>query len=375
MRIRELDGLRGIAVLAVIDFHLVGWLPRSGSEFGWLGVDLFFVLSGFLISSILLDLKEKDNYFQVFYSRRALRIFPPYFLGLAVYFAISLASGAPGNAKLWLSYIFYYSSLFKYDPAHPMPVPLIVAPGLAVLWSLSVEEIYYTFWAPLVRYSTEKFFTFVLILMIVIAPLLRWHLHTQDHWELVTFYCRMDGLAYGSVVALLARYRRIVLTFARRWDRTFDILMLLFLCMSSIGAVVFVGRSESNVAESLGVTIADIFFALLTFALVRRAGGREWWVRLFRMKWLRSVGMVSYSLYLFHYPLYAFSGDVIARMHWSRHVSAVNQVLLALVLSFAVAYGLWYGMESRILKWKDRKILSPADAGDIMQAEAVSAMQ
>lgn len=375
MRIRELDGLRGIAVLAVLDCHLMAWYPRLGAAFGWLGVDLFFVLSGFLITSILLDLKEKENYFQVFYSRRALRIFPPYFLGLAVYIAVSLASGMPGNPKLWLSYIFYSSSLFQFDPAHPLPVPSTIALGLAVLWSLSVEEIYYTIWAPLVRYATEKFFTAVLLLMIVAAPVLRWRLHTHDHWEILTFYCRMDGLAYGSVVALLARYRRSVASFAARWDRTFDVLLLLFLGLSSIAAVVFGGNAQNIVTASLGVTIADLLFALLTFALVRHAGGAQWWVRLFRMKWLRSTGMISYSLYLFHYPLYAFSGDIVARMNWSRHASTVSQVLLGLGLSFAVAYGLWYGMESRILKWKDRNVPSPAHAADLVEAEAVSAVQ
>src|SRR5579862_1986494 len=115
VRIKELDGLRGIAVLAVIDLHYLGWLPIAGSAYGWLGVDLFFVLSGFLITSILVGLRGKEHYFKVFYSRRALRIFPPYFLGLLVYLGVSFALGMPGTFRLWSQYVFYYTSLYPHS--------------------------------------------------------------------------------------------------------------------------------------------------------------------------------------------------------------------------------------------------------------------
>jgi peptidoglycan/LPS O-acetylase OafA/YrhL len=137
MRIRELDGLRGLAVLAVINCHYFVWLPVLGSVYGWLGVDLFFVLSGFLITSILLGLRGRDHYFSIFYSRRVLRIFPPYYLGLLVYSVASLAMGMPGTFGLWSPYIFYYVSLYLHAPMplHETPggVPLAVSFGLTVL--------------------------------------------------------------------------------------------------------------------------------------------------------------------------------------------------------------------------------------------------
>ncbi|MFZ2021075.1 MAG: acyltransferase family protein [Terracidiphilus sp.] len=174
MRIRELDGLRGIAVLAVILHHYFSWLPITGAAFGGLGVNLFFVLSGFLITSILLQLRDKEHYFSVFYSRRALRIFPPYYLGIAVYLFISLALGKPGTWGMWSSYIFYYSSLLLAKPmiinGTTFGVPWPVAFGLGVTWSLSVEEIYYTIWAPVVRFTSEKVFAAILVGMIVAAP-------------------------------------------------------------------------------------------------------------------------------------------------------------------------------------------------------------
>jgi peptidoglycan/LPS O-acetylase OafA/YrhL len=123
MRIKELDGLRGIAVLAVLSEHYLSWLPAAGSQYGWLGVDLFFILSGFLITSILLELRDKEHYFKVFYARRALRIFPPYFLGVFVYLCIAFASGMRGTWGLWLQYIFYYTSLFVGQPPQLHAVP------------------------------------------------------------------------------------------------------------------------------------------------------------------------------------------------------------------------------------------------------------
>jgi len=83
-------------------------------------------------------------------------------------------------------------------------------------------------------------------------------------------------------------------------------------------------------------------------------------MRALRAKWLRSVGMVSYSLYLFHYPLSYLVNLWVATWGLSRHEAVIIQVLISIVVSFSVAYALWYGMESRVLKWKDRNVPSPA---------------
>ena len=361
MRIKELDGLRGIATLAVIDCHYLAWLPAAGSAYGGLGVDLFLVLSGFLISSILLELRESEHYFKTFYSRRAFRIFPPYYLGLAIYFAISVCLGMPGTFRMWAQYIFYYFSLL----IHPIPsygtrlgVPLAVSLGLVVLWTLSVEEVYYTIWAPVVRFTKERELTAILIAMIVLAPMVRWRV-LSENLGVGTFYCRMDGLACGSVVALLIRHRCLSPQMWLRADRLFDGLVIVMMPLTVGYWLVFKGNA---LVSAVGITFADLSFALITHALVRRAGGNQLWVRIFRAKWLRSIGKVSYSLYLFHYPLGLVGSEVVAQLHLPRRVNVVSGVLLGLALSFAVAYGLWYGMESRILRWTDRKVPSSAHA-------------
>jgi peptidoglycan/LPS O-acetylase OafA/YrhL len=369
MRIKELDGLRGIAVLAVILHHYFSWLPITGAPFGGLGVNLFFVLSGFLITSILLQLRDKKHYFSVFYSRRALRIFPPYYLGIAVYLCISLALGRPGTLETWLSYIFYYSSLLLTEPpiihGTIFGVPLVVFFGFIVTWSLSVEEVYYTIWAPIVRFTSEKIFATILVGMIVAAPIMRFWWQILHGHAPMNFYCQMDGLAFGSAVAMFIQYRRLA---PDRWlphDKFFDRFAVIFIPLSVAFFALSGKRSLAPLIFNLGVTPANLSFALIIHALVRRADEPQFWVRFFRAKWLRSVGRVSYSLYLFHYALLIVSEDIFARLHLPRRVGAVGTDLLALAMSFAVAYGLWYGMESRILRLKDRVVPSPARAGAV----------
>jgi len=369
MRIKELDGLRGIAVLAVIDCHYLVWFPALGSSYGWLGVDLFFVLSGFLITSILLGLRSRKDYFAIFYSRRALRIFPPYYLGLLFYFVVSLIRGLPGTLGLWSPYLFYYVSLNLHDAVPKSEVsggvPLAVSFGLTVLWSLSVEEIFYLIWAPIVRFVSGKGLAIILALMIVGSPLLRCWLFTPRQIEIFTFYCRMDGLAYGAVVALLVHYR---LHSEHGWpglDRAFDRVTIIFIPLAILFELIIGGNPSTLLVCALGISVADISFALLTYALVRHSGENKLVVKIFRAKWLCSIGMVSYSLYLFHNPLLIVSEDIFARLHLPRRVGAVGTDLLALAMSFAVAYGLWYGMESRILRWKDRLVPSPAHPGAV----------
>ncbi|MFC5864961.1 acyltransferase family protein [Acidicapsa dinghuensis] len=358
MRIRELDGLRGIAVLAVLLNHYLPWAPITGSNYGWLGVDLFFILSGFLITSILLDLRSKPHYFRVFYSRRALRIFPPYLIGLAIYITYSMISGLHGTWDLWLQYVFYYTSLFLGQPkalmAVPPVIPRAVGAGLAVLWTLSVEEIFYTIWAPIVRYLRKPGLMLTIALMILLPPFLRWHFHTPKFPEIFTFYCRMDGLAYGAVVAFLVRLRNRNLKDWGAKDAFFNWAALIIPAISVIYWVALHGNQSSAWITSPGLVLADVSFALITFYLIRFAGSDRLSVRTFRMSWLRSVGMVSYSLYLFNYPVRFLTADWVATLHLSTRFAAVLAVVIGIPISLAIAYGLWYGVERHILRMKDK---------------------
>lgn len=354
MRIRELDGLRGMAVLAVLAQHYFSWWPQIGAGNGWLGVDLFFILSGFLITGILLELRNNEYYFRVFYFRRALRIFPLYFLVMAVYLILSLASGKPGTLGLWAQYVFYYTSLFLGQP-HELKQNVVipaVAAGLAVMWSLSVEEIYYIIWAPIVRFTSRNALIFILGCMIVISPLLRWYFHTQTYPEIYTFYCRMDGLAYGSAVALSVHHRNQKGNLWKIPDYVFDWATVGALTIAWAFWLITKGNRSHASVTTIGIVLADIAFGLTVFAAIRHAGGSTWWLRAVRAGWLRSIGMVSYGLYLVHYPLRSFAMWLVQLGHFSRFVGLVLEFSVGLGLSFAVAYAMWYGMESKILRLK-----------------------
>ncbi len=381
MRVKELDGLRGIAIIAVIFVHYFSWVPLPALRHGWLinvllipvraivllprgggfGVLLFFVLSGYLITSILLNLRNKEHYFGVFYARRALRILPPYLLGMLVYIVSSFALGKPGSWGLWLRYIFYYSSLLRHLPheltAVPPLLPAAVCGGLGVLWSLSVEELYYTFWAPVVRYVSDQGLIVLIAAMVVTAPLLRYVLHTPSRDEMFCFYCEMDGLAYGSAVALLTRARRLN---PAKWlptDKLFDQLAgftvaftVLFLALSNCHVI------GDRLDSTFGYLLANLSFAFIVYAALRKSGERKLWLRSLRAPWLRSVGKVSYSLYLFHIASLFFVSSLLSHLPGERHVMLLLGDLLGLLLSFSVAYGLWYTLESPILRWKDRMV-------------------
>lgn len=364
MRIKELDGLRAIAVLMVIADHYFSWVPYSGARLGWLGVDLFFILSGFLITSILLGLREKENYFKTFYARRALRIFPPYYLCLVAYFLISLALRKPATPGLWMQYIFYYTSLQIGQPAMLHDGNMLnfgVAMGLAVLWSLSVEEIYYTVWAPVVRFFSVRGVWATVLGMILLAPLLRWHIHTPKFPETFTFYCRMDGLGFGSLIALIhqrerlgnARIRPMAAWMRWAWMPLLPVWL----------AIAFAthGEQSSLTFETVGITLADICFASIVFSVIGSSGQPI--LNPLRWGWLRSIGKISYTLYLVHYPIRVFTIWMLeGRMPsaWPRKYLALTQSLAGIAISLVVAYLSWWALESRILKWKDRHVPSSA---------------
>src|ERR1035437_6667488 len=207
----ELQGLRGLAVLAVVAYHchprLEGTRIHYASLWGWAGVNLFFVLSGFLITSILIEARGKPRYFRNFYGRRALRIWPVYVLVLVVCYASAPWFIGPGvldavKAAPWLAYIFFAQNLFH----------LALPPAIGPTWSLAIEEQYYFLWAPLVRFLRRPWMLLaVLVAALVGSPLLR--LANLSWMTLTHTLIHLDGIALGSLLALglytLALSRRV----------------------------------------------------------------------------------------------------------------------------------------------------------------------
>ena len=234
----ELDGIRGIAILMVIAFHfgrdidthsLLYSVYRSTIELGWAGVDLFFVLSGCLITGILLDTKNSERYFQSFYMRRILRVLPLYYLSVFAFFCICLPirnALAPGwfGRQEWTHIpageaIWYWFHLSNWRSA----LGVLQNSPVTHFWSLSIEEQFYLVWPLFVLYcSDSRLLTVCISLILLSVGLLNSpyfqaevNLHSDFIYRLTPF--RLDPLAFGAMLAVLSRYRSFG-GWYRRWS-------------------------------------------------------------------------------------------------------------------------------------------------------------
>jgi peptidoglycan/LPS O-acetylase OafA/YrhL len=302
-RIAPLDGLRGLAVLAVIVYHGsvleppsagAGAILRATARFGWAGVDLFFVLSGFLITRILAASRGAENYYRVFYTRRFLRIFPLYYVSLLV-LVLVLGVGAGESAWYWL-----YASNVKLTldgwPSAP----------LSHFWSLAVEEQYYLVWPFVVSLLPRRALIALcggLVLLVPAARVAGFVLGAPDVALYVLTPFRLDGLAAGSLLALVVPG----LSEPRRYVRH----AVATLALASLGTGLVVAHAGdafwgTPAMLTLGFTFLAVGFAAVVFLVVALPPG-SLLPRLLQWRPLRAAGKVSYALYVFHWPLvYAF---------------------------------------------------------------------
>ncbi len=333
----ELQGLRGLAVLGVFVYHchprLEGTPIHYASLWGWTGVNLFFVLSGFLITSILIEAHDKPQYFRNFYGRRALRIWPVYVLLLVVvylsapWFIGPTITDAIKTAP-WLAYIFFVQNLFH----------ITVPPAIGPTWSLAIEEQYYFFWAPIVRCLRRPWMLAVtLAAALVVSPLLRVGHHpwlTPTHTLI-----HLDGIACGSLIALgmytLPLSRRIWL-----W-------MGLIASVLGFAATATIAGGTAFLDSALAIGFGGI---LLTS--IASTGARNPLNAALRRGPLAFYGRISYGLYMSHISVFIYFGWFDLRMDPYGIAGNLAIVAFRLVVCTAVAAALWYGFESQILKLK-----------------------
>src|SRR3990167_5268269 len=317
-KIPALDGLRGIAVLwvmlhngsffAVLDFDtaLGGNLWRM-LHAGWLDVQLFFVLSGFLITGILLDAKEhkSENIFKNFYMRRILRIFPVYYLSLI---AIALFAWFQPGVSIWADSIadhMAWFALYMNNWLHPF-----VHFKLGRFWSLAVEEQFYLLWPFVVIFVTRQSLLKICLLLVAFAVAFRFGLvlidpqfAVADEGAYLWTPCRMDALAVGALLAIVIREYPAHQNMGRMVNLA-TILSLLY-CLTAI----YLKYTFSSVAADwtmLNQTVAAILFGAYIYYCITPAeisGIRTLFVRAVSFSWLRSCGKYSYAMYIFHAPI------------------------------------------------------------------------
>jgi peptidoglycan/LPS O-acetylase OafA/YrhL len=324
-------------------------------ESAWCGVDLFFVLSGFLITGILIDAKGGSNYFGSFYARRALRIFPLYYGALAaVFWAGPLVSSTSAafeqeiRAQGW-----YWTYLVNVRTAlDGWPAFL----GLAHFWSLAVEEQFYLLWPGVVLLCSRQALPRLCLGMMVGSLAFRTGVALTDRHlaAVVLMPARMDSLAVGALLATAAR-EPLWWQEVRRWAQRAGIvaagcLVVLFLEEGSL-------RLERTAVQTIGFTFTALVSAWL---VVLALDGREHTptARVLASGPLRALGRYSYGLYVFHHLLVFGIADHLRivqrtpRLAGSQLPGQMFFLVVATAASVAVALLSWYCWEEPFLRLK-----------------------
>jgi peptidoglycan/LPS O-acetylase OafA/YrhL len=335
--IPELQGLRGIAVLAVVIYHchprLEGTWLHYPALWGWTGVNLFFVLSGFLITSILLESRDKENYFRNFYARRALRIWPVYLLVLAVcYLNAPWFVGLPILTAIrtapWWAYLLFLQNLFH----------LALPPAISQTWSLAIEEQYYVIWAPVVRFlRSPRILATLLFAVLIACPLVRL---VHPLWLTPTHtLIHLDGIALGSLIAL----GLYTLNLTRR---TWLWIGLISLVLGITSAATIAGGTpflDSALALAFGGAV---------LAAIASTGARNPVNAVLGRGPLAFYGRVSYGLYMIHIGVFIYFGWFDLKMDPCGIAGNLAIVAFRLLMATLFAAVMWYGFESQILKLK-----------------------
>jgi peptidoglycan/LPS O-acetylase OafA/YrhL len=319
-RIKRLDGLRGIAILWVIAYHYLKADPNVAQipivsqvvRFGWIGVTLFFSLSGFLITQNLIDTRGRDDYYRSFLWKRGARLLPLYIILLA--FAVFEPSfGMAGSVPFWTHFLFVQN--------FAMAEMMTLGQGsLRVTWSLAVEVQYYVLVMFLVRLVPVRRLTLALMLLVILSVGLRLLLRGAGFGEtalVVLMPCRIDSFAMGGLVAL------IPLPFTS------------ILGIGLLSACIFAAFANGVFGEYTS-TFIPFYYTILAVSCASAvglcvSGGR--FLHVLESKALVNCGRTSYFLYLFHLP-------VALACHYAVKSDALDAGVKSAIVAFCVCWGL-----------------------------------
>ena len=371
-RIPELDGLRGMAILLVLLFHYVSgqgvWMdaapgPAQGTllfyfqrlfGMGWAGVDLFFVLSGFLIGGILLDARTSQRYFGTFYARRFYRIIPLYYLWIGIYFFLifmplrGLPESLSSNPEKWSAAPIYF--LFLQNSVKILHGNLGTA-WLGGLWSLAVEEQFYLLIPLAVRFLPQRKVVPLMCLAVVGAPLARLlvsHLAPQHAAApYVLTPCRVDALAMGVILAVGWRKEEWKVRFLRYRRPVFAVCALLL-----IGVAYLALWRPSQYSEpmiTLGFSCIDALCAsLLAIAIMFPSG---LWASVCRWPFLLELGRISFCLYIIHAAVNLMCHEfLLGTSPRFMDRRSIGVTILAAALAFGLARLSWIFFERPLLR-------------------------
>jgi peptidoglycan/LPS O-acetylase OafA/YrhL len=365
-RLPTLDGLRGIAILLVLLSHHTLYSEMSTTTLldrayqratlaGWIGVDLFFVLSGFLITGILLDLKGSSRFFRTFYARRVLRIFPLYYAFLAIFYTALPQLLLPNDQVLRLLadqkwFWLYLQNLQMARDGWPMPK------YLTHFWSLAVEEQFYLIWPLIILKVSRRGLIAVCLASMVGSLALRivLALSKQPLAAYMWMPARADALAVGALLAVFGR-GPVGLSHIRRWAPHLAWGSGLLLAL----IIVWKRRLHYDefVVKTAGHTLLAVLFGtLLTIAVTSRSSSFA--RRLFAAPLLVFFGRYSYGIYVLHHPLlvwiswHGLRADYLPPILGSHLPGALLFGVVGATASVALALVSWYVLEQPFLRLK-----------------------
>ena len=333
-----LDALRGLAILLVIAHRafvspnphgLIARVVGAALDAGWVGVQLFFVLSGFLITGILLDSRDSPGYYRSFFARRVLRIFPLYYAVLVGAFVVvplvtgQTLTGSENQLWLWV----YLSNWME-----PLGFGVAAFPHF---WSLAVEEQFYAVWPLVVRATSRRGLGVVCLVLVAVAIASRvtirlLQLPTEMAYSFTI--CRVDALAMGAGAALALRTpSQAAWLLARQ-----RVLVAVTVAMFVAGAVATSGYPRLGwVNQAIGYTLLAWCATVgLIVAVLRQARGAA-----VAPAALRSIGKYSYAMYVLHVPIHHQLGVPLLRRFAGADPSTAVSVVYFVALTAASYVG------------------------------------
>ena len=355
-RIASLDGVRGLALIVILPCHCaLPWLAVAEPTWldalylrvvtlGFVGLDLFFVLSGFLITGILVRTKGREGFFRNFYMRRSLRVFPLYYLvvGLLL-FVLPRPEREPGMAAAHL--LYYQNVWYALTPLHARDG------ALEITWSMAIEEQFYLVWPALIWLVPNRHHAKLCVAAILGGMALRYGLALGDfeHAWLLT-PCRADAIGLGALLAVTSGgpvwFWRVVLVAS--------VAGLLTIMQ------VFGPQLEGKVMLTVGLSCAALFAASLI--MVARSGGLLG--RVFGSRFMGLLGLYSYAVYLTHMLIieylakWTLADDAIVPLRafyvsiGSNLFAAVSFYLLVMAVGRGVGWVSWHLIEKGFLALK-----------------------
>ena len=345
-RFPALDGIRALAVTLVFADHFGGGSHGGGilrlinvaRQRGWVGVDLFFVLSGFLITGILYDTRADSHYFKRFFARRSVRIFPVFYLAVALLLLLT-----PIFHYQWrwlqLTFLIYMGNFFGNASFDLYTITSATHPSATAtighFWSLCVEEQFYLLWPIAVWFIRDRIRLIwtaagisLLALVLRLAMLARFSLDLSETWIIRTLPFRMDALLIGAILALVLRGPA-----ADRWQRSGKWTFLA--ATAAVLAIFYFSPSyESPWLLSIGLTFTALASAGL-IASTLRPGSPAF--QLFYFKPFRILGKYSYGFYIYHL-LFRFAWIHLLTVAGSRLHSIALAGIVELTAAFVTTF-------------------------------------